>query len=331
MLYLFFPIVISFAIGAYFFIPAVFETHYTTIDGVAISHQFDDHYPSFNQLILSPWGHAYSEVGPKDGMSFEISRIIFILVIIYLFYQVHDFIKNRKIQPLSFSLLLVYFASIYLMTSSSLWFWNIFSFLKQMQFPWRLLFIPVISGSILSTFLFNKFNSRLLIIACITLSLVFAYRYSIPQGYLNQPDIMYLEFPFSSSLNHEQLSRDFHYDKNSEYKQQLKDLAGYAHFDINTWKTAYHHYQVESTQSAHIVEHVMYFPGWKTFANDKPSDIIYDHPDYPGIITFKLPAGSHTIITKFTNDTPARRLGNSISLLTLITITLILFRKPKLK
>ncbi len=87
---------------------------------------------------------------------------------------------------------------------------------------------------------------------------------------------------------------------------------------------------LQSNQPLDIVEHTAYFPGWQTKANGQLVDINYQDSQFPGFISFKLPPGDYQIETIFTQKTPARIIGNSLSLVGLVA-TIFLWLKLQYK
>jgi hypothetical protein len=67
----------------------------------------------------------------------------------------------------------------------------------------------------------------------------------------------------------------------------------------------------------------MYFPGWKVWANTTSVALIGDTTGteavktYKGQVTFTLPAGNWEVHSKMTQQTPARIVGNSLSILSI--------------
>jgi hypothetical protein len=152
------------------------------------------------------------------------------------------------------------------MTSHSLFFWELIKPLKLIQFPWRLLFLSNLSLTVVCAFILNKFNFKnIFIFSLIFLSLSISYffNYSKYSSLISHDKYYYLEYPFTSSTANELRTTNFNVEQNSLYKERLKDNNNYAKFDIKKWETAYHEYEISSTQSAEIIEHLMYFPDGK--------------------------------------------------------------------
>jgi len=102
------------------------------------------------------------------------------------------------------------------------------------------------------------------------------------------------------------------------------DLRGISSFVELAWDTQKHLYQIDAPDDTEVLERTSYFPGWQVTVDGRKTEIDYQKTEYPGIITFKVPAGKHLIETKFTENTPARILGDSVSLVSLVALLIIL-------
>ena len=72
---------------------------------------------------------------------------------------------------------------------------------------------------------------------------------------------------------------------------------------------------------------VPYFPGWRTTIDGKQTSI--DQEKAKGLIHFTVPAGSHTVVTRFTQWTLSRIVGNTFSAISLAVFVIFLIRKRK--
>ena len=94
------------------------------------------------------------------------------------------------------------------------------------------------------------------------------------------------------------------------------------------WKTQRHRYQVTVGEADQLFERTAYFPGWAVTVDGQPQEIIYENQDYPGLIGYSVTAGSHQIVTQFSDSTPARLWGDRVSLLSLGFLLLYIFVAP---
>lgn len=83
-----------------------------------------------------------------------------------------------------------------------------------------------------------------------------------------------------------------------------------------------HSYDIATTQSATVVDHTEYFPGWKVLVDNTPVPIQFQDINYRGQITFPITAGNHHIIAKWGED-KLRFAADSVSLITLFFLLLL--------
>jgi hypothetical protein len=90
-------------------------------------------------------------------------------------------------------------------------------------------------------------------------------------------------------------------------------------------KNSFHAY---SPSGSFLCFHHYYFPGWEVLVNKKRTKIFSDNP--VGLIIFFIPPGNSDVIIQFASTWP-RTLGNTLSLLTAITILLLLLHSLLLR
>ena len=89
------------------------------------------------------------------------------------------------------------------------------------------------------------------------------------------------------------------------------------------WNGSGRSYKLLLTSPATITEPTASFAGWQTTANSQLLEY-QTSQTIGGRIAYHLPAGNYQIITKFTQNTPARIIGNLLSLLAIIILFAIL-------
>jgi hypothetical protein len=150
-------LLITLGFSSFYLFPLVFERKY--INEVS-PFNFYDHFPFIKQLIYSPWGYGASQIGPNDGMSFQLGLPLLILLILVLLK-----FKNR----FRLILLSILGISFYLMNIRSSWAWNLLPLTQMVQFPWRILIIslwlsPLLLVSIAPDYKFFKNKAIVLLI-----------------------------------------------------------------------------------------------------------------------------------------------------------------------
>lgn len=175
------PIVFGLLLSAFFWMPALWLKQYTFFDSL---RQFPptDHLPTLRQLIYSPWGFGFSRPGLADDMSFQLGLVNWAV----LGLSTILFFKLNRVFKLA---VLICWLAVLVMFSSPFGLWNL-SILAPVQFPWRLLNIPLIFSPLLLT----PVRPRLLVAVVLALA-VYAnrnhIRTNLPQ-FVNTPDSAFL-------------------------------------------------------------------------------------------------------------------------------------------
>jgi hypothetical protein len=322
------PFILSFAIAVgltqFFWTPALLEKKYTNIDQLdQMSNEYLDHFPTFKQLVYSPWGSGYSYLGPDDQMSFQLGPIHWLISLLAIGFIVYGFQKKKKIDYVKAFYGLLFIFSVFFLTQSSIFIWKLLPFVNYVQFPWRLLTFAILAAAGLSAYL-THLKPKLSIILTV-LSLVYITFLVQPTGWFDHDDHFYFEFPFNTSIMGANTPIWFNENHNIFLEiGHMNDLQGISNFNEISWKTQKHVYEIDAARDTEVLERTMYFPGWEVKVDGVKVDIDYQKNEYPGLITFKVPKGKHTIVSRFTENTPPRIIGDTISILSLIVFLLIL-------
>jgi len=155
--------ILGLGLAAFFWLPAVLLLPLTKFSQTV---QFipSQHLATIQQIIYSSWGFGFSKPGPIDGMSFQLGVVNWLVL---LFSTLLLFFKRNKLLIIS---LLICWTSLILITSSPFGFWNLPQ-VQSLQFPWRLLALPLIFVPFLTANILSKFKSNLPIIFLIILAI----------------------------------------------------------------------------------------------------------------------------------------------------------------
>jgi hypothetical protein len=293
------------------------EKKYTNLDDIAMTYEYADHFVSLKQLIYSPWGFGYSVPGTGDGMSFQLGPFHWLLALLSLTLLFYSWLKRQKIdwQWVFFGLL--FGVSIVAMLPVSLPIWKALPFVHYVQFPWRLLAFATLAVAGLTAQLVKtwpKLTFTIIGTALVYVSVVA----STPGGWFDWDNQFYFRYPFSTSLNNANTPKWFEENENYNLKEgRMFDLQGVGSFRPISWKTQKHVYEITAPQDTEVLERTAYFPGWEVRLDGQKTAIDYQKPEYPGIITYRVPQGTHLVEVKFTENTPSRILGDSVSLISL--------------
>jgi len=137
-------------LSAFFFIPVVLESKAVHVESMMVGYfNYMAHYADLPQMFISRfWGYGGSVWGPNDSMAFPLGHLHWILAGIVGAVSLWKLFKskNKKIRQVSLmivGLLGVSLVSLFLIHSRSIWFWQNIPLLYMVQFPWRLLALPI--------------------------------------------------------------------------------------------------------------------------------------------------------------------------------------------
>ena len=131
-----FSMLFALGVTAFYWLPAIVTISHSRS---SLVHQFppSDHLPTFAELVYSKWGFGMSHPGPFDEMSFQMGLVNWAVLFLVTFVAFKS--KNNLARFTS----VVVWLSILVMSTNPFHLWNQ-PFTQFMQFPWRLLSIPLI-------------------------------------------------------------------------------------------------------------------------------------------------------------------------------------------
>ncbi len=299
-------------LSAFFWIPAFFEGKYTLRD-IVTKNDFLTRFVPWQWFFVSPWNYGGGNDFTKQVGS---GNWIALLGALVVFFRA----KEAKIRWLMGALLMVFAASLFLMVPASLPIWERITILQKFQFPWRFLAIPVIASSILGAITLTHVPKRfhLLIVFCL-LSITAITTVSMwrAKAYDMNPEAYYSGIYNSTTDTGESSPvwsvRFMEHRPAAEYEV----IGGQAVIVPVMRSTTRHEFVVNARNGARIVDNTLYFPGWTVAINGRPLDLvdelIYQDPNYRGLMTFRVPAGESRIVVTFT-DTKLRKVANILSI-----------------
>ncbi|PIS09374.1 hypothetical protein COT75_01710 [Candidatus Beckwithbacteria bacterium CG10_big_fil_rev_8_21_14_0_10_34_10] len=320
-------LILGFLLTSFFWIPAYFEQNSIKLEAFDQQSFFPDHFVYLKQLIYSKWQYGFSVLGDGDTMSFQIGPVHLVIFLLALLILIkwglsRFFGKKKKDKKLNLAFLLgglaVFLSGVFLMLPFSLFIWRLIPLLGYLQFPWRFLGVVMLGVAVLAVVVSEKYKGIGIILAFV--SLVYCQPFTKPFLWEKKQDMYYYDFLFTTSTQHEHTPRWFSEHNISEFKSRLTSDSGLVVFKELLWKTNSHIYEVDVPKATNIWEHTAYFPGWQVFIDGKRAEIKYDRPDNQGLIGVRVPAGKHKIVVKFTERTPARIIGNLITVMSLVLV-----------
>ncbi len=319
----------SIGLTLWFWLPALFEMKYVILSSAASLSDFTNHFPTARELLWGPTSFGYSYVGSVDSLSFSIGALTLLtLCLAPLFLKKND---NKLLYGSSFGITLLLCL---LQLSVSTPFWEAFKKLQFIQFPWRLgIFIPVLIAPLISLVVTKSKLSKNIYIVFLFFQIISISRLT-PISYFHRAEIEYDLYASTTSTQNENLPKTFtfeYFEQNNltNTSPEPSILNGEATFVVAHWSGSKRSYIVNAISDSLIVEPTAHFPGWETIITqgNKSEKVEYAQSEaIAGRLAYSLPAGEYEVTSRFTQNTPARLIGNSVSLLSLVGL-LIFTRK----
>jgi uncharacterized membrane protein len=315
----------GFALSFFFWFPALIEGKYTLRD-IVTKNQIVGFEP-LRRLLWSGWdfggtGTFSVQLGPLQWSAIFLAPLI-----------IRRFYRMKKHVWILLTFLLIYFClTIFLILPAARPLYLGFALLQKFQFAWRWLsaaiFMPAIFASAL-VFLLPKRLKFLCSMFFVLCSLFLNKNYWQAKDYLHQPESFYTQ-PYASPTDTGESAPIWSVRFMEKFpKVRYEVIEGKVKIEEISRTTTRHVFEVEATEPSRIVDNTLYFPNWQVFVSAKggpasgrdgqPAPVEFQDPNYRGLMTFNVPAGSHQVEVIF-RDTKLRRLAEFISLVSVVTI-----------
>jgi hypothetical protein len=311
-------LIVSFLLASYYLVPFVLESKYLIIG------QEPNRIPeaaTLNHLIDPSWRYFSdsSHPGPRENLpklgliEFGLLLTGFILIIAKpsLFRQ-RGYSLIRTLIIIGWLLLILTLPRINLIYESV-------PFLNKIQYTWRWFGILMIIPPIILTLLLEKIRRPGILVLVIALIIAARFPQLYGKNYYQIPQEAY--YQTVATLHTDNLSTVWmgHWRDYPPKSSQFQVIDGDHQISNLQFTNTRRSFMVSGTSEAKLVDYTFYFPGWQVFIDDQPQPIEFQDPNHRGMITFKLPAGTHEVLIAF-NDTRTRSLANLMSLGGLIII-----------
>ncbi len=322
-------------LAAFFTLPVIFEKNFVHVESM-LSGYFDyrAHFVSLYKLFLSrEWGYGSSGF-PNELLNLSIGLVQWIIAIISGILAVFYYNKDKKISLAIFYILLTTLFYMFMIHMKSSFIWSMLPPLWYMQFPWRFLAVNIFLTSLLggyAIYLSSKYKylfGGIVVIFAIILNI----GYFIPKDWISITD----QDKFSGVSWQKQMTISiFDYLPISATLPPINEappvpdvMDGKAEFTDYVKGSDFQYGKVKVIEDATIQLPLFDFPGMQVkvdgkkiehYNNDcRGKDFCY------GLITFTLPSGEYKIEAELT-DTPVRKIGNFLSLVSIIILICLFF------
>lgn len=321
---------LGFGLSAFFLLPLLFEKKFAHVESV-LSGYFDyrAHFVSLYKLFLSrEWGYGSSGF-PNELLNLSLGIVQWVVGIGAVVLALFFFKKNKEKSQLTLGLGFLTLSSVFMIHMKSSFIWAQLPFLWYLQFPWRFLAISIFLLCLLSGFFtyFCKKYAYILGLILIIASFILSINFFVPKDWLDITD----NDKFSGTSWQKQMTISiFDYlpiyatlPPINEAPPFPEVLDGKAEFKDYKKGSNFQNGKVIVLEDATIRLPLFDFPGMQVKVNDKKiehynNDCRGEKFCY-GLITFKLSKGEYDIKTRLT-DTPIRKVGNYISLVSIIIL-----------
>jgi hypothetical protein len=309
---------LAFGLSAFFILPAFFEKNLVQTDSLIVGElNFRNQFVKISQLFFDrSWNYSGSNPQSKNTISYQIGWPHWMLVVCAgLIFFLN---KNKKNILLFIFLFSIFSLGIFMTHNKSAPFWEAIKILAFVQFPWRFLSFAIFGSSLLGGYFISYLNKKwltILSVIIIILTVLFNWQYFKPEHFFY--DLTDQKLLSGKSFVDQQKGALLDYLPKTalEPREPAPKLDNFVNTS-HAWQ-----YLVKIDKNTIITIPAFDFQGWTTNYPHKTDKI--------GRIVFELPAGEYILTGKFEN-TPIRTLGNTLTLISFITLILIYAKGRKL-
>lgn len=329
--------VLGFGLSAYYLLPVIFEKKFVHVETM-LSGYFDyrAHFVSLYKLFLSrEWGYGSSGF-PNELLNLSVGIVQWVVAIGAFILAVLLYKKFKTLSLATFYILLTTLFTLFMMHMKSSFIWAQLPFLWYLQFPWRFLAVSIFLLCILSG-LFIYFSGKfkyLIGSILIIVSFVLSINFFTPKDWLNISD----NDKFSGVSWQKQMTISiFDYlpiyatlPPINEAPDVPEIMDGRAEVLEYKKGSDFQYGTIKVLEDSNIRLPLFDFPGMVVKANGQKIEHYNNdcrgHDFCYGLISFKLPKGEYKIEVELT-DTPIRKVGNLITLTSLVALAWVVWKK----
>lgn len=339
----FIALILAFLLAGYFFLPALTEIKNTHAIEIATKTTLYSNFLCLKQIWTGAWGYGASVVGcENDGMAFMVGKLMIILGVLGSLWGILNF-KKTKNKLLFICLIFISLLSVFMTLYQSEFIWKLGDpYSKIFQFSWRFLDFVIISLSLLAGYLiinnkniFIKAGLIILVIINIFYNTKFFTKFPInlqkltydllSEQYINTSVVYYVPEYLPITASYKEWIR--HQPKKTSYKidQYLNKgpVVSKDFFPVITVKDSFFYKESKTLLEGTYILNIHYLPYWQIYLNGKPFKPT--NLDKLGRPFIKL--NTPTTIKIVYQQTPIEKMGNIITLLTIVALLVIVSNK----
>jgi len=303
------PMVMGFLIACFFWIPALAEMDNTVMSESSLNRTSVNDFLGLKELMGL---HKQTDKPPLSQMKqLGFAQMAVVGLAIW------QLIKRGKDNKLGWIFLAVFGGGALMTLEISRGLWEEIPMMRYFQHPLRFLFVTVVASSILGAYVINKKSSWWIGVLIGLVWINYVAWYSAPEYFVPYDDGFLRNYPLTSAAADEFDPPWFDQTKATAISELGEGpvWADKGEVEMIESNGSYKEYIVRTDEKTQIIEKTLYFPGWRVWVNGQEIDIDENKNEYGGLINFKVEKGDWKIESKFTQNTPARMIGNGLSLL----------------
>ena len=333
-------------LSAVFWLPALWEKELVNIHLIYSNAAVDFHNNFVDLFQLFHPGWTFDGGIGGHNLPFQLGNPQIVLMIISLGVIIKiDASERIQIRESTLFLAVSIIAVVFLMTSSSSFFWESIQIMRYLQFPWRLLSLLSLLISIMCGALFYYFKKesigvqQVLLVPVIMIIVFSGAQQCRVKGYytnISNDDRMAYDFVKQdrgtiSAYNTTEMDKVIDYGEYLPKTVKIlpnKEKAGQVYSTdgtvvIEDLKTRMQEYEflARAEVNSEIVVGSFYYPSWTGYIDNEDLSLF---TDAEGLIHFIIPKGEHKIRVFF-GDTAIRNISKYISLVSFIIFSAALF------
>lgn len=323
--------------ASYYLIPLLLEMKYfyqtLLTDEIKL-----DRFLLIKQLFDPSWFYTFTHPGPRGNYIklglFEFT--IFISAIVTLLFSKLKFLKkhiDNKYKKQLIIWFLMASVSIALTLPVAIFLYSLPLF-SQIQYPWRFLNVLqfIIPGLfIFTTLVIPKLKNKIFLLFLLLLLFWFRLPEFYGKNYIVQPEH---DYEFNIANLHSVNMNPIWTSNSEDYPVkivQAEIIDGEGKIESMELKNASRTYIINAQSPVRVVDYTFYFSGWGVLLNNKPIPFEFQDSLYRGVITFRIPPGTHEVIVAY-RPTQVRLFGNYLTIFgTISSAAFLIYIKKRFK
>lgn len=327
----------GFALSAFFTLPVLFEKDFVHVDSMLTGYfDYRAHFVNLFKIFISnEWGYGSSGF-PDEKFNLSVGIIQWIVGLVTGVLAIFSYKKNKTFSLTALGILIITLASIFMMHMKSSFIWAQIPPLWYMQFPWRFLAVSIFLLSLLSGYfvIFTAKYKYLLGSIVMIVAVLLNINFFKPKGWYQITD----QQKFSGQNWEKQMTISiFDYLPKSatlppinEAPKEPEVMDGLAEIIEYSKGSNFQFGRVKVIEDASLRLPLFDFPGMVVKVNGQKVDHYNNDcrgTDFCyGLISLDLKEGTYDIEARLT-DTPIRKLGNILTIMSALAVVLILIKK----